>query len=223
MCGSRRRVFSLGQTFPPKRRVASRLSMQRKLFIVSTLIAAVGLLPAQAKSKKHPSLPEAFQSAHTVFVESRQGDITDLRLDPEDRNAILDMQDAVQDWGRYSLSRSRQDADLILVVHKGRVWRDQSNTTNPVGLHPSTSHTPIQDPADATQGAGTNGSADGLIHEKDELYVYTIQPDGKLKGPIWRDDLERGLNTPNILLLQRLRLEVEKAYPAQPATKQPTP
>jgi len=197
--------------------------MKRKLAVFSLLVTAIGLVVAQAKDKKHASLPEAFQSAHTVFVESRQGDITDLKLDPEDRNAILDMQDAVQDWSRYTLSRSRRDADLILVVHKGRVWRDQSYTTNPAGPHPSTSHTPIQDPADASQGPGNNGSAAGLTREKDELYVYTIQPDGKLKGPIWRDDQERGLDTPNILLFQRLKLEIEMAYPAPPPTKRPTP
>jgi hypothetical protein len=199
------------------------LTMKRNLALISLLLAAIGLASAPAKSKKHASLPEEFESAHTVFVESRDGDITDLRLDPEDRNAILDMQDALQDWGRYTLSRSRRDADLILVLHKGRVWRDQSNTASSAGPHLSTSHTPIQDPADASQGPGNNNSPDGLKRENDELRVYTIQSDGKLKGPIWRDDLERGLNTPSILLLQRLKLEVEKAYPAAPANKQPTP
>jgi hypothetical protein len=198
-------------------------TMKRKLALLSLLIAAIGLTSAPAKSKKHASLPEEFESAHTVFVESRDGDITDLKLDPEDRTAILDMQDAIQDWGRYTLSRSRHDADLIVVVHKGRVWRDQSNTTSSASPHLSTSHTPIQDPADASQGASNNGSPDGLRRENDELRIYTIQPDGKLKGPIWSDDQERGLNTPNILLFQRLKLNVEKAYPTAPANKQPTP
>jgi hypothetical protein len=198
-------------------------TIKRHLALLSLLIAVLGLASAPAKSKKHPSLPDAFETAHTVFVESRDGDITDLKLPPEDRTAILDMQDAVQDWGRYSLSRSRIDADLILVLHKGRVWRDQSNTTNPVGQHPSSSHTPIQDPADASQSPGSNGSPDGLTHEKDELRVYTIQPDGKLKGPIWIDEQERGLNAPSLFLLQRLKSEIEKAYPAAPANKQPNP
>jgi len=198
-------------------------TMKRNLALLSLLITAIGLVSAPAKSKKRASVPEEFQSAHTVFVESREGDITDLKLDPEDRNAILDMQDAIQDWGRYTLSRSRRDADLIIVVHKGRVWRDQSNTASSAGPHLSTSHTPIQQPTDASQGSGNNNSPDGLTRENDELRVYTIQPDGKLKGPIWRDDQERGLNGPSILLLQRLKLDVEKAYPAQPATKQSTP
>lgn len=196
-------------------------TIKRNCALMWPLIVAIALVSAPAKSKKHASLPGEFESAHTVFVESRYGDITDLKLDPDDRTAILDMQDAIQDWGRYSLSRSRRDADLILVVHKGRVWRDQS--TIPAGPHLSTSQTPIHDPVDASQSPGTNGSPDGLTREKDELYVYTIQSDGKLKGPIWRDDLERGLNTPNILLFQRLKLDVEKAYPTAPANKQSNP
>jgi len=196
--------------------------MQRNLVLVSLLIAVIGLGSMHAKSKKHPYLPETFESAHTVFVESRDGDITDLQLNPQDRKAILDTQDGIQDWGRYTLSRSRIDADLILVVHKGRVWRDQSATANPAGPHLSTSHAPIQDPADASQGSGNN-SADGLTREKDELRVYTLQPDGKLKGPIWKDEWDRGLESPNVFLLQRLKSEVEKAYPNTPANKQPTP
>ena len=64
-------------------------AMKRNLALVSLLIAAIGLASAPAKSKKHASLPEEFESAHTVFVESRDGhDITDISLDPDTRNAI---------------------------------------------------------------------------------------------------------------------------------------
>jgi hypothetical protein len=196
--------------------------MRRKLplFLLLVTVAASG--SAFAKSKK-PSVSEAFQTAHTIFVESRDGDITDLRLEPDDRKAILDMQDGIHDWGRYTLSRSRIDADLILVVHKGRLLRDPSSAGNLGSPRVSPSHVPIHDPADASQGTNDNGSPDGLTREKDELRVYTIQPNGKLKGPIWSDEVDRGLNSPNILLLQRLKIYVEKAYPAVPPNKQPTP
>ena len=186
-----------------------------------TVLAGSGT--ATAKSKK-PSLPEAFENAHTVFVETRDArDITDLALDPEERNAILDTQDAVEDWGRYSLSRSRRDADLIFVIYKGRLLRDQPNGQTPGALRLPPTHSPIQDPADASQSGTTTNSPDGLTQEKDELRVYTIQSDGKLKGPLWRSELERGLNGPNPLLLRRLKDEVEKSYPAQPAKPQSAP
>jgi hypothetical protein len=200
--------------------------MKRKPAYSLFLIVVACLSSAQSYAKKHPSLPEIFSTAQTVFVETRDGgDITDIKLDPDDRTAILDVQDGVQDWGRYTLSRSRHDADLILVVHKGRVWRDQPGPGSPGVRTPAgqtTGHVPLQNPADASQGPNSsNDSPDGYVHEKDELRVYTIQPNGKLKGPIWEGELERGLNGPDVLLLQRLKGEVEKAYPSTPAKKQP--
>jgi len=113
---------------------------KRNFALISLLIAAIGLTSAPAKSKKHFSLPEEFESAHTVFIESRDGDITDLKLDPEDRNAILDMQDAVQDWGRYTLSRSRRDADLILVLQGARLARPVQHRQSPWSASLNQSH-----------------------------------------------------------------------------------
>ena len=195
--------------------------MRRNLPAFVLLLAIAG--PATAKSKK-PSVPEAFETAHTVFVEARdERDITDISLDPDDREAILDVQDGIQDWGRYTLSRSRRDADLILVVFKGRVVQEHPNSGVPGSLRLPVGHPPIQDPSDASQSGTNTSSPDGLTQEKDQLWVYTIQSDGKLKGPIWRMDQERGLNGPSVLLLQRLKDEVEKAYPSAPAKQQPIP
>lgn len=187
------------------------------------LLAVAGTAAATAKPKK-PSLPEAFETASTVFVETRYAqNITDISLDPDDRKAILDVQDGIQDWGRYTLSRSRRDADLILVVYKGGLMRDQPNSGAPGSPRLPIGHSPIQDPSDASQSGTNTNSPDGLTQEKDELRVYTIQSDGKLKGPIWRGEQERGLNGPHVLLLRRLKDEVEKAYPNAPAKQQPTP
>jgi hypothetical protein len=197
--------------------------MSRNLPALALLLAVIGSVPATPKPKK-PSLPEAFETARTVFVEAPgDHDITDIWLDPDDREAILDVQDGIQGWGRYSLSRSRRDADLILVVYKGREVREQPNSGSPGGLHQPVERAPMQEPSDASQIGPSSTSPDGLTQEKDQLSVYTIQSDGKLKGPIWRSEEERGLNAPNVSLLRRLREEVEKAYPIAPAKQQPTP
>ena len=197
--------------------------MRRNLLTSVLLLVITGSAPATAKPKK-PSVPEPFESAHTVFVEARDDhDITDIWLDPDDRKAILNVQDGIQDWGRYTLSRSRRDADLILVVYKGRVVRDPPSSAAPGSLHLPVGHSPIQDPSDASQSGTNTSSPDGQTQEKDQLWVYTIESDGKLKGPIWRSELERGLNGPSVLLLRRLKDEVEKAYPSAPAKQQPTP
>jgi hypothetical protein len=196
--------------------------MKHKLAFLLLLIATTTVGHAQNKPKKHPGLPEAFENAHTVFVETREGDITDITLDPQDRTAILDIQDGIQDWGRYSLSRSRIDADLIILIRKGRLQRDRPNSRFPASS-PNSTHPPIQDPADASQGSESNRSNDGFTQEKDELQVYTLQSNGKLKGPIWHSEEVRGLDSPNLLLLQRLKIEVEKAYPKPSPNQQPAP
>jgi hypothetical protein len=197
--------------------------MRRNLLTSVFLLVITGSAPAIAKPKK-PSVPEAFETAQTVFVEAHDDhDITDIWLDPDDRKAILDVQDGIQDWGRYTLSRSRRDADLILVVYKGRLVRDQPNSATPGSPHLPVGNSPIQDPSDASRSGTNSSSPDGQTQEKDQLWVYTIEADGKLKGPIWHSEQERGLNGPNVLLLRRLKGEVEKAYPSAPPKQTPTP
>lgn len=199
--------------------------MKRKPAIFLMLLAAVGFASAKPK---HPSLPEIFETAKTIHVEARDArDITDISLDPETRNTILDVQDAIQDWGRYSLSRSRHEADLILVIYKGRLTRDPNNTTPTLGIprgsNNPTSHSPIQDPADASQGPNGSNSPDGFNQERDELKVYTLDANGKLKNILWHSEQIRGLDTPNLLLLKQLEREIDKEYPDPPATKQSNP
>jgi len=197
--------------------------MNLHLPLLALLLALLASAPAIAKPKK-PTLPEAFSTAHTVFVETRDArDITDIALDPETRNAILDLQDAIEHWGRYTLSRSRHDADLILVFYKGRLRRDPATLTAPGGVHSPLSHSPVQNPADASQESNNPNNPDGFTQEKDELRVYAPNPDGKLKNLLWHSEEEHGLDTPRVLLLQRLKYDVENSYPPTPAKPQPTP
>lgn len=185
---------------------------------IPSIILVVGILwiglvlPVQAK--KHSSLPAVFATAHSVFVECPGGDITDIHLDRGDRDAILNVQDGVEDWGRYTLSRSRLDADLIVVVRKGRLTRETSGpaSSSPISVgHPQTSI------PDASNGPGSVNNPNGPTWEKDQLQVYTLQPNGKLNGPIWSRELVGGLDNPPLLLLKILRDDVEKTFPASPA------
>ncbi len=201
----------------------------RVLLLASSLVL---LNPSPSQAKKHPAVAEEFSTAKTVFIETEAGDITNLRLPQEDRQAILDTQDAIEAWGRYSLSRSRLDADLILVIRKGREWPDTANPNSPLGSGSTTArlpgqHTPLQgsgsqgpvaqspgtqNPADASNSDGSTTEA-GRRREKDQLRIYTLAPNNKLKGPLWRDEQDRGLDPDRPILLDRLRLEVDKAYP----------
>jgi hypothetical protein len=198
--------------------------MKRKSTLCIMLLAAAGFAFAKAK---HPSLPEVFETAKTVHVEAADArDITDISLDPETRNAILDVQDAIQSWGRYSLSRSRHEADLILVIYKGRLTRDANSVTIPSPPHSTNnpvSAGPIQNPADASQATNGEASPDGSYQERDELKVYTLDANGKLKKLLWRNEQVHGLDPRSLLLVQQLEREIDKAYPNPPATSPSAP
>jgi hypothetical protein len=75
------------------------------------------------------------------------------------------------------------------------------------------------------------GNADSLGAEAemgpsdDLLRVFMLNTDGKLSGPLWSQEMKDGLEGPSVLLVQRLKDAVERAYPPpSPASaKQPAP
>lgn len=188
--------------------------MKRTFAIFLMLLAGAGVATAKAR---HPSVSAAFATARTVYVETIDGDdLTDIHLDPDTRSAILDVQDAIEDWGRYSLSRSRYDADLIVVIYKGRLVRDPNDShtfTIPINSSSATGRNPNPNPADAAQGTNGNNSQGGVDPERDELKVYTLGANGKLKDLLWHQEQVYGLDAPNVILVKQLEGEVDKAYP----------
>jgi len=198
-------------------------NMERKSVVFLMFLVVAGI--ASAKPKHH-GLPEIFETAKTFHVETFDArDITDISVDRQTRNAILDVQDAIQDWGRYSLSRSRHEADLIFVLYKGRLRGNPNEAplTIPRSSNSPTNRSPIQNPADASEGSNGGSSPDGLDLEKDELKVYTLDPNGKLKELLWHNESVRGLDAPNLMLLKELEQEIDKNDPHPPATSQSNP
>jgi hypothetical protein len=56
--------------------------------------------------------------------------------------------------------------------------------------------------------------------EGDRVRVYTVGANGKLIGPIWTREMQNGLDAPGVIIVQQLRLAVEKTYPSPaPASK----
>jgi hypothetical protein len=45
------------------------------------------------------------------------------------------------------------------------------------------------------------------------LSVFIVSPSGSLSGPIWSQSMKGGLDMPAMLLLQRIKHDVEAAYP----------
>lgn len=188
-------------------------------------ITALSFSLAHAKTKKL-QVPEVFQTAHSIYVESIDGEISRPGLSQADREAILQVQEGIRQWNRYALAPSRDKADLIVVVRKGHKVGDQDHLG--LGLHPVTpqplsprpgERLPESHPTDQTGSVG-NGGDD--ISMQDLLRVYTLNEKGKLKGPVWARESDGGLDGPSVRLLLELKSAVEITYPrdAAPPTAQ---
>jgi len=149
-------------------------------------------------AKDKPAFPKQIVNAKYVLVTTYFGDnLADSRLPPVDRQAVIDVQDAIRDWGRYTLVYERKAADLIVLVRKGRTAEAQQG----IGIHagsnrPSPSLGPV---ADADAG-----------DPQDMLAVYNAAL-GTDTAPVWRDRMTDGLSTPEVKLVRELRTKVEAA------------
>src|SRR5512146_173626 len=174
-----------------------RCCMLRRAVSVGLIVVAVcALAPAQKKAKK-PNFPKLIVTARYVLVTSWYGDQYQMRIPPEDRQAINNVQEAVQKWGRYTLVYKPEDADLIFVVRKGRV----ASLTGGVRL-----------------GAGSEGAGVGSIagtemgNPGDTLLVYDARsPGGADKPALWKSIERGGLEPPEMRAIAKLRKEVEEA------------
>lgn len=198
-----------------------------RLKLVPIAIFAVTLLSftlVHAKNKKL-QVSEVFQAAHSVYVESLDGDISKPGLSQAEHQAILQVQEGVREWNRYTLADSRAKADLIIVVRKGHAVGDQDHLglglrpVAPVPLGRPGERTVDTHPTDQTASVG-NGGDD--IAMQDLLRVYTLNEKGKLKGPVWAREMDGGLNGPSVRLLMELKSAVEITYPRETAS-QPAP
>lgn len=200
--------------------------MTLRIPAVVSLVLISGLAFAHGRSKKL-SVPAAFQTAHTVFVESVDGEADRPGVSDADRTAIQQIQEALKEWNRYTLVDAPEKADLVIVVRKGHAVGDADHMgmgprPRPIEPPPPPGATPaLPQPgmnASASMGSVAMGGDD--IAEQDMLRVYTINNKGKRKGPIWSQQMDGGLNGPNVRLFQQLKAAVEITYPQQ-AAQQP--
>ena len=194
------------------------MKLYKAIVLLAILVPAFGL----AQKKKHNDVPAVFETAHSVYVEAADGDYSKPGLSPADRKAIEDVQDAVQAWHRYTLAVHPEQADLILVVRKARTGGADSQTGPSTTPRVPVGQTPVRAPGQLGD-TDSMGPAAQMGAEGDSLLVYTMNADGKRKGPIWTRELPGGLDAPSVMLLQQLKSAVERAYPASPPATNPTP
>ena len=198
--------------------------MKKSLLTVILLSAAI-VSPAKPKKDK-AELSKLFDTARYIYVEEFDGDRQSPDLLALDRQAIANIQGQLHDWGRYSLTTSRDQAELVLVVHRSRRDRSDSGpiagasgppivygSPRPAGKSPFPGGSGSNDPS-STAGADRSGANDEEITAPDDqLSVYMINGSGSLTGPLWTQSKRNGLNSPQVPLFAKLKTDVETAYP----------
>jgi hypothetical protein len=187
-----------------------------------TITLLLAMLPAlvsiQAKPKKPYKLPAAFNNARYVYVEAVDGQELDPRLNPDDRQAIADVDKALDDWKRYALTIRRDQADLIFVVRKGRL------VTAEVGGQVGSRTQRIPNRPANGPIAGNGVSLGGELGPPDDLLeVYLPHPDDAHGTLLWQRTVADGLNPPQLTLFRQLKDEVDRTYPIQTSTQAPKP
>jgi len=94
--------------------------MRKLLGIIGVMVmmAAVAMAapkPPRSASPDQP-FPGTLRNARYVYVAAYDGDQFNPNLLPEDRDAIANVQNAIQKWGKLVLVYSPGDADIILLV-----------------------------------------------------------------------------------------------------------
>jgi len=167
--------------------------MRRFVPILLVLLLAAGAAVAQG----FDPLPKLVLHARYVLVTTNSGyDLTDPHMMPDDRRAVLDVQNAIKKWGRYALAYNERDADLILLVRKGRIVATQPGFRVDAG-----SGTKPTIGADAPTDIGD---------PRDMLALYNATG-GLNASPLWRGTAADGLNPPQMTLVGDLRTAVDKA------------
>ena len=184
----------------------------------------------QTPSNKQEEVPIAILlNSRYVYVEALDGDIFNPHLLPEDRKAIVDVQNALQDWNRYLVTVKRREAEILVVVRKGRIVSVNGSVGGTVGSGPGESgpHDELGSNQPKAEGGDRAGVGPEVAGRDDLFFVYLVNEDGSLIGPIWIHHQKDGLNTPGIPLFQQFKEFLDAASKAQtskaPTSKAPTP
>ncbi len=186
-----------------------------RYFVFPGLVMLICLSLSGAQSGQQSKKPEPLAilaSAKFIFVEAFDGPdspgaVRDPRVTPEDREAVANVQNAVQNWGYYILTIRRSEADLVVFVRKGRVVNIRSANSAGNGIPSSRPLSPSQKPE-----AGFVPVADSSPNV-DMICVYSQNPQGKLSGLLWQKNLKDGLSAPKLVLFKDFKNDVVSSAP----------
>jgi hypothetical protein len=166
-------------------------------------LVLVSLLVSAGFAKKKP-FPKIITNAKYVYITTYEGaDQTSPRLTQTDQQAITNLREALRQWGYFTETIQRDQADLIFRVRKGGSY---AKTGVNVGGG-STRDRGAAGPANV--GIGEDNQAD-VGTAQDVLEVYDAKS-GTNTAPLWRGMEMNGLEPPRLDLLRDLRKQVEES------------
>jgi len=182
-----------------------------------SLVAITFASLASGQSGNQAKKPSAIlATAQFVSVEPYSGTdspaaINDPHVSVEDREAVANVQKAILNWGQYKITIRRSEADLVVFVRKGRIASANGGIHVHAGKRNSTPGGPTQPDDHAVGGLG--GGEIGL--NEDIFGVYSLDPDGKVTGPIWRKNLKDGLDPQELVLFEKFKKDVATSVALQ--------
>jgi hypothetical protein len=95
--------------------------MKRLLAVLSLLLVGAGMCLAAPQlttnaTSSIPPFPKTLINARYVYVTSYDGGQFNINILPEDREAIANVQNALQQWGHYIIVYHPKEAEMIIAV-----------------------------------------------------------------------------------------------------------
>jgi hypothetical protein len=182
----------------------------RKSSVVILLFSLLLVLQGYAKA---PSIPALVLQARYVALgyETAEGFIaeTDFRsfastkVQPDDRQAIANIYDALSKWKRYTITINPADADMLIAVRTGRVAAGMGGVrVGTGGINPTTGR----------RTSSTIGPVFGAeVGPADDYLAVYQADDGREAARLWVATQHDGLVGKNPPLFKNFQDEVEAA------------
>lgn len=194
---------------------------------VAVLLVLLLTLPAVAKNKKKPTLPDLILKAQTVYVVIHP-DAGESLTDPTaNRTAEDAVERAIIKWGRFRLEPGSQTADLIIAVRRGHAAgptiRNSPADDRPVVIQPSgDAGTRVgghqgrpPDLSDPGLGGPTDRGpqiSNQMGSSEDSFEVYMGGVDYPLDTPpLWRYTAKDALKAPRVDAVEQFRKAINES------------
>jgi hypothetical protein len=168
------------------------------------LLFACVSLPAQTNK----AYLNRIASARFIQVVTENGDPFDPVIDAQDRRAVGEIQNKINEWKTFTLVYRKEDADIVIAVRTaGRVRAN-------AGIHVSNTRLPGSNPSgipgSTSPSIGPVLQADASSAKDDLFSVYEAR-DYPTSAILWRRQQKEGLSIPGVPLFNQFKKDVEKA------------